>query len=122
MTIRGLIGNANFAQLVLISGGAFFWSGLRSDVANTPWNMIAKQSGSSHGYVPYHHVWGTGDQVYLANSLLYQGDGRMGIGTAIPHALALLDLASTARGFLPPRMTTAQRDATTAPAEGLFIS
>jgi len=33
----------------------------------------------------------------------------------------LLDVKSTTRGFLPPRMTKAQRDAITWPAEGLMI-
>jgi hypothetical protein len=37
------------------------------------------------------------------------------------HPSALLDLQSTNRGFLPPRMTTSQRDAITNPAVGLLI-
>jgi len=46
--------------------------------------------------------------------------GRMGIGGA-PASTAILDLTSTALGFLPPRMTTVQRDAITSPAEGLCV-
>ncbi len=34
---------------------------------------------------------------------------------------AALEVLSTNKGFLPPRMTTAQRDAITSPANGLFI-
>lgn len=34
---------------------------------------------------------------------------------------ALVDFASTTSGFLPPRMTTTQRDAIATPAEGLII-
>ncbi len=34
---------------------------------------------------------------------------------------AVLEVASTAKGFLPPRMTTVQRDAITTPANGLVI-
>lgn len=34
---------------------------------------------------------------------------------------AMLDVKSTSRGFLPPRMTTAQRDAIASPVEGLVI-
>lgn len=50
-----------------------------------------------------------------------QSDMRIGMGTQTPHSSAHLEVASTTRGFLPPRMTTAQRDAISAPAEGLTI-
>lgn len=46
--------------------------------------------------------------------------GNVGVGTASPNASALMDLSSTTRGFLLPRMTTAQRDAIAAPV-GLQI-
>ena len=38
-----------------------------------------------------------------------------------PNHSAMLDVKSTSKGFLPPRMTGAQRDAITAPAAGLII-
>ena len=47
--------------------------------------------------------------------------GNVGIGTTSPAATALLDLTSTEKGFLPPRMTTIQRDAIVSPATGLEI-
>lgn len=47
--------------------------------------------------------------------------GPVGIGTTSPHVSAHLDLASTTKGFLPPRMTTTQRDAISSPSEGLTI-
>lgn len=46
--------------------------------------------------------------------------GSIGIG-GTPDAAALLDVSSTTKGFLPPRLTTAQRDAITAPPSGLVI-
>ncbi len=38
-----------------------------------------------------------------------------------PNASAMLDVKSTEKGFLPPRMTSMQRDAIASPATGLFV-
>lgn len=46
---------------------------------------------------------------------------RVGVGIASPNAKAILDLTSTTMGFLPPRMTTTQRDAIGSPPEGLMV-
>ena len=45
----------------------------------------------------------------------------VGIGTSTPDTSAMLDISSTTKGFLIPRMTTAQRDAITSPVQGLKI-
>ena len=47
--------------------------------------------------------------------------GNVGIGTTTPNASALLDVYSTTKGFLPPRVTTTQRDAISSPATGLTV-
>ena len=46
---------------------------------------------------------------------------QVGIGTTTPDASSIVDVESTTQGFLPPRLTTAQRDAIALPAEGLTI-
>lgn len=46
---------------------------------------------------------------------------QTGIGTTIPDASAALDITSTTKGLLIPRMTAAQRDAISSPATGLMI-
>jgi hypothetical protein len=56
--------------------------------------------------------------VFLGLSTTY---AQVGIGTTTPVASAVLELQSTDKGFLPPRMTSAQRDAISNPAEGLTI-
>lgn len=45
----------------------------------------------------------------------------IGIGTATPHDKAVLDIHSTSKGVLFPRMSTAQRNAITNPPDGLHI-
>lgn len=46
---------------------------------------------------------------------------NVGIGTTSPNGSAQLDVSSTTKGFLPPRMTTSQRRSITNPAAGLMI-
>ena len=58
----------------------------------------------------------------LSLSLLFSiADAQVGIGTLNPAASAQLEVQSTSKGFLPPRMTLAQRDAMPAPVAGLQI-
>lgn len=40
---------------------------------------------------------------------------------ALPHASAMLDVQSTTKGLLVPRMTAAQKSAIAAPATGLMV-
>ncbi|MCB0793303.1 MAG: hypothetical protein KDB88_01080, partial [Flavobacteriales bacterium] len=57
----------------------------------------------------------------LAVTVLAQlGINDVGVGVA-PHPDAMLDLSSTTKGLLAPRMSAGQRDAIAAPAEGLIV-
>jgi len=47
--------------------------------------------------------------------------GSMGLGISPPNASALLDLTSTTKGFLLPRMTAVQRAAIATPTTGLLV-
>jgi len=47
--------------------------------------------------------------------------GEVGIGTTTPSVKSVLDLTSTTKGFLPPRMTTVERDAITSVPAGLTV-
>ncbi len=59
------------------------------------------------------------------NKLSVTGDadfsGDVGIGTTNPSASAILELSSTDKGFLPPRMTTSQRSIISNPVVGMII-
>jgi len=52
---------------------------------------------------------------------LVQSSLNIGIGTAAPNASAILDLSSTGKGVLIPRLTTAQRTGISTPATGLLV-
>lgn len=53
--------------------------------------------------------------------ITFLNEGNTGVGTSAPNAAAQLEVSSTTRGFLPPRMTTAQRDLIATPPDGLTL-
>jgi hypothetical protein len=57
----------------------------------------------------------------LSGNDVYNTTGEVGIGTTTPAASALLDLTSTSKGMLIPRMTAAQKTAIATPSTGLLI-
>ena len=52
---------------------------------------------------------------------IINGNIGIGMGIASPHASAKVQIDSTTQGFLPPRMTNAQRSAIASPAVGLMV-
>jgi hypothetical protein len=60
------------------------------------------------------------DGTNLANIMTFLENGVIGVGTDTPDTNALIDITSTTKGFLPPRMTNTQRAAITA-TKGLIV-
>jgi len=52
---------------------------------------------------------------------LQDASAQVGIGTTTPEASAQLDVSSTSKGFLPPRLTGSQRNSIVSPVAGLMI-
>jgi hypothetical protein len=84
-------------------------------------------SSSSPVYGIYGNAGGTGSgdrwSGFFNNGAVRVND-QMVVGDVtpgMPHTTAVLELQSTDQGFLPPRMTTAQRTAIGSPAEGLVV-
>jgi len=58
----------------------------------------------------------TGTQRMTINSA-----GNVGIGVTSPNANAILDVTSTTKAFMPPRMTTAQKNSVATPTAGMVV-
>ena len=61
------------------------------------------------------------DGAAIAPALTVASNGSVLIGVSGPSASAKLDVNSTTQGFLPPRMTTTQKNAIATPASGLVV-
>lgn len=59
------------------------------------------------------------NKLYVSGTSAF--DNNVGIGTLTPNASALLDLTSTTKALLLPRMTKTQRDAISSPVAGMAI-
>jgi hypothetical protein len=66
-------------------------------------------------------VKSTGSASSVTTRLTVNNVGNVGIGTTAPNSNAILQLDSTTKGFLPPRMTTAQKNAISTPPDGLMV-
>jgi uncharacterized protein (TIGR02145 family) len=73
--------------------------------------------GSAAGNTPY---W-DGSQWVVNGANFYNNGAGLGVGTIAPDASSLLDVSSTSKGLLAPRMTVTQRNAIVNPANGLII-
>lgn len=56
-----------------------------------------------------------------STQVLFVNATKVAIGNNSPNASAKLDVDSTTLGFLPPRMTTTQKNAISSPATGLVV-
>lgn len=59
--------------------------------------------------------------IYFVFAFQFYGLAQVGIGTLTPDTSAALDVTSTSKGLLPPRMTLLQRNDIASPAQGLMV-
>ena len=63
-------------------------------------------------------IFSTSALLFCLQALFAQS---VGLGTTTPDASAVLDITSTDKGVLVPRLTTAQREMIASPAQGLLV-
>jgi hypothetical protein len=109
-----LVQNSAGTQMMKMGDAGYFFAG------NSSANTYIINDPSDAGY------FATQGPIFLQNggttSVAIIGQ-RMSIGkgTSYADASATLELSSTTRGFLPPRMTTTQKNAIASPATGLVV-
>jgi hypothetical protein len=81
--------------------------------------MFATEQFSAGDFVFYRSATGGG----AASTPVYSifNNGNIGINTTTDVASSKFTIDSTTQGFLPPRMTTTQKNAIATPAEGLMV-
>jgi hypothetical protein len=105
---------SNLATYTLGYNGTASRYPIRMSLANDSINQRYFEIGRYTG----DNIANTWNPQVLMNA--WNGSMSLGSGTA-PVASAQLEVTSTTKGFLPPRMTTTQRDAISSPAAGLVI-
>lgn len=102
--------NAGSFQFRLGAGATFNY-----DMGRSSADGLLYFYGNQPGFTGFVFSGADGERMRVTSA------GNVGVGTAAPNAAAQLDVASTTRGFLPPRMTTAQRDLISSPPDGLVL-
>lgn len=91
-------------------------------IGNLDW-LLAGNAGTN----PATQFIGTTDGVGLAfrtnniEAMRIHSNGAIGLGISLPNPSSILDMTSTTKGVLVPRMTSAQRIAIATPATGLLV-
>lgn len=116
---------ANTALVLAADGGggnsvSFEFKPFEARTGGSSSRIVGLDNNFSSDIIFYNAQTGDGANVAIERMRL-GADGQLSVGTGTPSASAKMEISSTTQGFLPPRMTTAQRLAIASPAEGLFV-
>jgi hypothetical protein len=120
--------NANYGISIARAGTAFIAQQIYNSNAITYIGADNSAGGSLFtGGLPYSSYFGSGANYptqFASNNAVRMtifAGGNIAIGTTTDVASAQLQMSSTTQGFLPPRMTTTQKNAITSPSAGLMV-
>ena len=85
------------------------------------WNITGNGNATNTSVLGTKNTFPLRMMVNNIERVLIDADGRMAIGTGTPEAAAILDVSSTSKGVLFPRMTRSLRNVIATPPEGLLI-
>ncbi len=87
--------------------------------------LFGQPGNAANGVLMYNNVSTPNGFQFRNNGnvtrMVIDNSGSVGIGLVTPNSSALLDISSTIKGFLPPRMSMTERDAIATPAAGLIL-
>lgn len=117
------VGTSSAAERLTVAGNV--------QATNAGYGFVGVTSGAVQAQIACNEGGGTVDIRATSNHqmIFYTNNisrmrittaGAVGIGAA-PNAAARLDVSSTTSGFLPPRMTEAERDLIATPPNGLML-
>lgn len=114
--------NAKFLQVEFDSSGGSSYTNMGTQqMLSVPYALLAgKSSDLPSGNLTGNTLRWNGT-AWVVDSTLTNKGSNVGVGTSSPDNSSALEINSTTKGLLLPRMTTAQREAIVNPAPGLII-
>ena len=114
--------NSKFLQVELdATGGVTYINMGTTQMLSVPFALYAGKSADLPSGISTGNTLRWNGSAWIIDSTLTNKGTNIGIGNTNPNTSSILDINSTSKGLLIPRMTTAQRNAIVSPVTGLQI-